>query len=213
MNFIINRKTMDWLLKGDPAIRWRVLKDLVKAPQSEILFERKKIGKEGWGRRLLSLQNEDGKWFYDNRDGAEKYSFETTLAVLNGLYEYSKLYDEKGKVYNTQKRGREFLLKHRLFRNPDNGEIINKKWLLFYFPNYWFYNILTALDYFRKNDSWDERLEDAVNIVIKKQNNDCTWNLQNRHKGETYFDMEETGKVGRWNTLRALRVLKWRVQN
>lgn len=38
---------------------------------------------------------------------------------------------------------------------------------------------------------------------------DGTWNLQNGHSGETHFEMERPGQPSRWNTLRALRVLKW----
>jgi len=33
--------------------------------------------------------------------------------------------------------------------------------------------------------------------------------LQNRYKGKTYFELERLGEPSRWNTLRALRVLKW----
>ena len=42
-----------------------------------------------------------------------------------------------------------------------------------------------------------------------RQNPDGTWDLQNRHPGKTFFEMEAVGKPSRWNTLRALRVLKW----
>jgi hypothetical protein len=33
--------------------------------------------------------------------------------------------------------------------------------------------------------------------------------LQHAWKGKTYFEMERLGEPSRWNTLRALRVLKW----
>jgi hypothetical protein len=33
--------------------------------------------------------------------------------------------------------------------------------------------------------------------------------LQNRYPGKTYFELERVGAPSRWNTLRALRVLKW----
>jgi len=35
------------------------------------------------------------------------------------------------------------------------------------------------------------------------------WPLQNRYRGKTYFELERLGAPSRWNTLRALRVLKW----
>lgn len=53
---------MDWLLEGDPAIRWQVLDDLVHAPADEIAGERARVATEGWGARLLALRDPDGQW-------------------------------------------------------------------------------------------------------------------------------------------------------
>jgi hypothetical protein len=55
-------QTIRWLLEGDPAIRWQVLRDLVAANDREIERERKKIGREGWGALLLNLQDPAGTW-------------------------------------------------------------------------------------------------------------------------------------------------------
>ena len=38
---------------------------------------------------------------------------------------------------------------------------------------------------------------------------DGTWPLHRKHAGKVWFDMERTGSPSRWNTLRALRVLRW----
>ena len=43
---------IDWLLDGDPAIRWQVLGDLVGAPSDQVAAERARVGTEGWGARL-----------------------------------------------------------------------------------------------------------------------------------------------------------------
>ena len=51
-----------WLLGADPAIRWQVMRDLLDAPEAEWTAERAKVETEGWGARLLSLQDEDGQW-------------------------------------------------------------------------------------------------------------------------------------------------------
>jgi len=48
-----------------------------------------------------------------------------------------------------------------------------------------------------------------LEIVRKKQRPEGTWVLQNKHPGRTYFEFEQSGKPSRWNTLRALRVLRW----
>jgi len=59
-----------------------------------------------------------------------------------------------------------------------------------------------------KGVEFDERMSDAIAVLLKKQRKDGKWPVQAKHPGETHFDMEETGKPSRWNTLRALRVLK-----
>jgi hypothetical protein len=53
---------IDWLLDSDPAIRWQVMRDLQDAPETQWAAERAKIEHEGWGARLLSLQDDDGQW-------------------------------------------------------------------------------------------------------------------------------------------------------
>ena len=58
----ISDDTMAWLLEGDPAIRFQVLRDLAGASRREVADERKRVAREGWGRRLLDLQGDDGRW-------------------------------------------------------------------------------------------------------------------------------------------------------
>jgi hypothetical protein len=53
---------VEWLLDSDPAIRWQVLRDLLRAPSEYVSAERKRTATEGWGARLLGLQGEDGQW-------------------------------------------------------------------------------------------------------------------------------------------------------
>ena len=56
---------IDWLLDpehSDPSIRWQVMRDLLDAPHSEWAAERAKVETEGWGARLLALEDDDGQW-------------------------------------------------------------------------------------------------------------------------------------------------------
>lgn len=53
---------IEYLLDGDPAIRWQTLRDLVDAPPDVVAAERGRVAREGWGARLLSLQGADGRW-------------------------------------------------------------------------------------------------------------------------------------------------------
>jgi predicted small integral membrane protein len=53
---------MAYLLEGDPAIRWQVMKDLTDAAPDEVAAERSRVATEGWGARLLAEQGPDGLW-------------------------------------------------------------------------------------------------------------------------------------------------------
>jgi hypothetical protein len=53
---------MEWLLDSDPALRWRVLRDLADAPAEELATERARVAHEGWGAELLAAQGDDGQW-------------------------------------------------------------------------------------------------------------------------------------------------------
>ena len=53
---------LDWMLDGDPSIRWQALRDLADAPAEVVAAERARVATEGWGARLLALQGDDGQW-------------------------------------------------------------------------------------------------------------------------------------------------------
>jgi len=53
---------IDWLLDGDPAIRWQVLRDLASASAGELAAERARVEHDGWGARLLAAEDPDGLW-------------------------------------------------------------------------------------------------------------------------------------------------------
>jgi hypothetical protein len=160
---------------------------------------------------LLEQQMPDGGWNCRRRFGATHASVHTTINVLEGLRHYEVHRGRKVRaVRAAQRRGREFLLVHRLFRSHRTGEIIKPVFIRFAFPPRWHYDILRALDYFQAvNADRDPRLAEAIEIVRKGQGADGRWSLQHSYKGKTYFELERLGAPSRWNTLRALRVLKW----
>lgn len=315
---------IEWLLAGDPAIRWQALRDLTAAPPQEVEAERQRVGTEGWGARLLAEQAPSGMWggglygpkwisttytllslrqlglppenhqaqagcrllfergiykdgginyfksmntseacvtgmvlsilayfhYPDERleaiakhllwrqmrdcgwncedvKGASHSSFHTTLSVLEGLEEYKKLLGSGAvggqgglleAIEQAQGRAHEFLLAHRLFRSHRSGEVVDGRMLRFPFPPRWRYDILRALDYFQGRASpvrgrdplaRDERLLDAVQVLVKKRREDGRWPAYAGMAGRIYFELEQAGQPGRWNTLRGLRVLRW----
>lgn len=146
-----------------------------------------------------------------NRYNTVHSSLHTTLSVLEGITEYEiNQYNYRLKeLINAKKSAIEFILLHQLFISDRTGEIINKDFLKLTYPRRWRYNILSALDYFQHaRIQWDDRMKPAIQVLLKKQNKDSTWNTQAKHPGRVHFEMEKAGKPSRWNTLRAMRVFK-----
>jgi hypothetical protein len=304
-------RVIDWLLEGDPAIRWQVMRDLIGAPEPEWRAEQEKVAVEGWGARLLSHQDTEGRWtprlygkkwisttysmmllrsfgvpradaravrscrlFLDEgmsddggidisvtrhrseacitgmvvallywfevedprreelvgwllanqmADGgwnceepSTHASFHTTCTVLEALQEAKSAGAARlAVIERAAARGREFCLRHRMFRSHRSAEIVDQRYLRFSFPPRWHYDVLRGLDYFWAAGALDDkRLVEAIDLVIRKWRSDGTWPLQQRWPGETWFEMETVGEPSRWNTLRAMRVLEgWETQN
>ncbi|MCL4301755.1 MAG: hypothetical protein KJ077_39035 [Anaerolineae bacterium] len=158
---------------------------------------------------LLDHLMPDGGWNCQSYNGATHSSFHTTISVLEGLAEYEQR-RPSARVAESQQRGVEFLLTHRLFRSHRTGVVVDPGMTRFSFPPRWHYDIMRALDYLQAcRFPYDERMRDALALIQQKQRPNGTWPLQNRHPGRTFFELEEVGQSSRWNTLRALRTLKW----
>ncbi|NOV98298.1 squalene cyclase [Isoptericola halotolerans] len=54
--------TTEWLLDSDPALRWQVERDLLSLPEATWRATRARVATEGFGARLLALQDDDGRW-------------------------------------------------------------------------------------------------------------------------------------------------------
>lgn len=140
-------------------------------------------------------------------------SFHTTFNVLDGLRDYIELYKGKRKAdaLAAERTALELLLQHHLYRSDKTGKVINDKWTLMAYPYRWHYDFMRGLHYFaRVNALHDERLQDTVDLLLSKRHKDGTWPNEYRYSAKEFFRMESVGrKPSRWNTLRALRVLKW----
>ena len=161
--------------------------------------------------RLLGEQLADGGWNCEAETGSVRSSFDSTLCVLEGLLEYERAATSSVDVVAAQRRGEEYLLERHLYRRLSTGEVADEAYRSFAFPTWWHYDVLRALDYFRAvGGPPDPRLAEAVDLVRSKQRPDGTWPAENTHPGAVHLVMEDgDGQPGRWNTLRALRVLDW----
>jgi hypothetical protein len=162
---------------------------------------------------MLTQQLPDGGFnCYASRYGGTHSSLHSTILTLEGIIEY----DKQGYKYRLselkkiEKESREFMLQHKLFKSDKTDKIIDKKMVSIPYPSRWRYDILRALDYFQYACvCYDERMNEAIDILIKKRNKDNLWILPTNHPGKVHFYMETVGQPSRWNTLRAMRVLRY----
>ena len=139
--------------------------------------------------------------------------------MLEGLLEYEAARGPIPDITAARLRGQEYLLERRLFKSRSTGEMITfdrklrkpAAWTECSFPTRWHYDILWGLDYLRRAGvAPDERTAEATELVRRKRDDLGRWPLENPHPGPVYFEMEGgAGEPSRWNTLRALRVLRW----
>jgi hypothetical protein len=161
--------------------------------------------------RILGERLADGGWNCEVEHGSVRSSFDTTINVLDGLLEFERATGGSAAVREARHGGEQYLLERGLFRRKSTGEIANPAYLDFAFPYYWRYDVLRALDYFRRSGvEPDSRIAEAVEIVRSKGQPDGCWLLDRIHPGRVHFALEGgVGEPSRWNTLRALRVLDW----
>jgi hypothetical protein len=161
--------------------------------------------------RLLGEQMADGGWNCEQERGSTRGSFDTTIRVLEGLLEHERATGGSAPVTKARERGEQYLLERRLLRRLSTGEVIDPTYKQFSFPPGWHYDILRGLDYLRAADvKPDDRVAEAIGIVEEKRDASGRWLLEKPHEGDLHFAMDEgVGKPSRWNTLNALRVLRW----
>jgi hypothetical protein len=166
---------------------------------------------DGVVARLVGEQLEDGGWNCEVENGSVRSSFHTTIRVLEGLSAHERATGGSPESIAARRRGQEYLLERQLFRRKSTGEVVDPAWLRFSFPTRWHYDVLRALEYFRAaGDPPDPRVDEAIDLLRSKQQSDGTWLLENTHPGAVHFALDDgDGGPSRWNTLRALRVLRW----
>ena len=168
-------------------------------------------------QRLAREQLADGGWNCEAESGSTRGSFNTTICVLEALLAYERTFGPDPLVTAARLRGQEYLLQRRLMRRLSTGEVIARDrkagtdWTEFAFPAWWHFDVLRGLDYLREAGiSPDARLDDAIALVRAKQQADGRWLLDAEYPGTPLVALDPgVGQSSRWNTLRALRVLRW----
>ena len=160
--------------------------------------------------RLLGEQLADGGWNCE-APPSRRSSFHTTICVLEGLLAYERSGRTSAAITKARKRAEDYLLDRRMFRSLRTGKVIDKRWLRFSFPPFWHYDILRGLDYLRETGTNpDSRVAEAIQVVMERRHQNGRWPLNLLHPETIPLEMEtQVGRASRWNTLRALRVLRW----
>lgn len=162
---------------------------------------------------LLSERMEDGGWNCRRlrRPRPTHSSFHTTLNVLEGIRAYleSPASAARHELEQAEEAALELLLRHRLYRSDKTGAIIREEWTRPVYPHRWHYDVLRGLAYVaRAAAPRDPRLADAILLLEQHRQPDGRWLRGKAYAGREFFTMEPAGP-SRWNTLRALRVLRW----
>jgi len=160
--------------------------------------------------QLLGEQLDDGGWNCE-APKSRRSSFHTTICVLEGLLEYERAGRKSAAVTRARKRAENYLLERGMFRSLRTGEVIDKRWLRFSYPTHWRYDVLRGLDYLRDAGiKPDSRVDEAIEIMIKRRHQNGRWPLNLLHPEQIPLEMETgVGRASHWNSLRALRVLRW----
>jgi hypothetical protein len=166
------------------------------------------------GEAVLGAQFEDGGWNCHMRNYPDTVhsSFHTTFNVLENV----RIATARGIVPKrsfaaAERRAIELLLEHRLYRSDRTGEVISERFTQLTYPWHWHYTFLRGLDYLRLTPAIsDRRLADPIGLLREKRKPNGRWPLQKRIPGTLLVEMEKPGQESRWNTLRALRVLRLR---
>ncbi len=161
--------------------------------------------------RLLGEQLEDGGWNCEAENGSVRSSFHTTIRVLEGLSAHERATGGSAASIAARRRGEAYLLERKLFRRKSTGAVVDPAFLHFSYPTRWHYDVLRALEYFRETgDAPDPRIDEGMALLRSRRQPDGTWLLETTYPGAVHFSVDAgDGRPSRWNTLRALRVLRW----
>jgi hypothetical protein len=129
--------------------------------------------------------------------------------VVGSLKALSEIPEERRSdgVRRTIEQASEYMLKHHIYkRSHDPAQIANIRWINIGFPlNFDFLGVLLVLS---KLGYKDDRMQDAIDLLLTKQNENGRWLLEKTFNGRFQTNIEQKGKESKWITLNALRSLK-----
>jgi len=133
------------------------------------------------------------------------------LGVVKALKALSAIPKNQRKrdVRVTISKACEYLLAHHIYkRSHDLTKVSKPGWLKLQFPLMYQTDILEIADLLVELGIRDERMEDALRLVVSKQNEKGQWNLEGTFNGRFWVNIEKKAMPSKWITYRAMKVLK-----
>jgi hypothetical protein len=149
-------------------------------------------------------------WPYDrNKDCFGTHTCH--MGVVKALRALAEIPVEKRSedVVKTIRDGVEHMLKHHVHkRSHDLSRVSKPGWLRFGFPLMYQTDVLEILGILTKLGYRDKRMQEAVDLVVSKQDSQGRWKMENTFNDRFHVSIEQKGKSSKWITLKALEVLK-----
>ncbi|MHB1314746.1 MAG: nitrogen fixation protein NifH [Christensenellales bacterium] len=131
------------------------------------------------------------------------------MGIVKALKALSEIPEAErtGETVETIQKAVEFLLAHHIYKQSHNLNRVSKPgWKKFGFPMMYQTDILAILDILTSLGIKDSRMDEALNVVLSKQDADGRWKMENAYS--LLVPVEQADEQSKWITLRALRVLK-----
>ncbi|DAC72608.1 MAG TPA: nitrogen fixation protein NifH [Thermoplasmata archaeon] len=150
-------------------------------------------------------------WPYDRLKAACLGKHTCHMGAAKALKALAEIPENKrsAAVKKTIEKGAEYFLLHHVFKSSHNLSYVPKhSWLRFNFPLMYQTDVLEILGVLTKLGYKDARMQEAIDVVVSKQDKTGTWLLENSFNGRYHINIEQKGKPSKWITLQALIVLK-----
>lgn len=149
-------------------------------------------------------------WPYDSAYGCwGKHT--CSMGAIKALKALSWIPEEarSPEVKETLLKGAEYFLQHHVHKRSHAPDKICKPgWLKFGFPLMYQTDALEILGILTKVGYHDKRMQEAIDLLISKQDNMGRWVMESTFNRHFQVNIESKDKPSKWITLNALRVLR-----
>ena len=133
------------------------------------------------------------------------------MGVVKALKALAEIPADKrsARVKDTIRKGVEHMLNHHIYkRSHDLSRVSKAGWVRLGYPLMWGTDVLEILGILTRLGYRDERMRDAFDLVLSKQDGKGRWKLESTFNGRFLVNIEQKGKPSKWVTLNALKVIK-----